>query len=131
MAKLGYLYLNGGRWDTTQVIPAGYAAASTRPHSPPPPGGPGGSCAYQWGVTSQPGRPGFLAHGYGGQLVQVVPDLDLVVVITSDASQNRNDARLLVGQAIIPAVIDVPSSLMHNHIRPKRDRSTAAQAQPT
>jgi CubicO group peptidase (beta-lactamase class C family) len=106
LAKVGYLYLNGGRWDTTQVIPAGYVAASTRPHSTPPPDGPGESYGYQWWVTSQAGHPSFLAHGYGGQLVQVVPDLDLVVVITSDASQNRNDARLLVGQAIIPAVID-------------------------
>jgi hypothetical protein len=29
-----------------------------------------------------------------------------VVVITSNANQNRNDARLLVGQAIIPAITD-------------------------
>jgi CubicO group peptidase (beta-lactamase class C family) len=55
-------------------------------------------------VTSQGGHSRFLAVGYGGQLVQVVPDLDLVVVITSDASQHRNDAGALVGQAIIPAV---------------------------
>ena len=44
--------------------------------------------------------------GNVGQLVQVVPDLDLVVVITSDANRNRNDAGALVGQAIIPAVTD-------------------------
>jgi CubicO group peptidase (beta-lactamase class C family) len=106
LAKLGYLYLNGGRWDTTQVIPADYVAASTRPHSTPPPDGPGESYGYQWWVTSQAGHPSFLAHGYGGQLLQVVPDLDLVVVITSDATQNRNDARALVDQAIIPAVTD-------------------------
>jgi CubicO group peptidase (beta-lactamase class C family) len=106
LAKLGYLYLNGGRWDTTQVIPAGYVAASTRPHSTPPPDGPGASYGYQWWVTSQAGHPSFLAHGKDGQLLQVVPDLDLVVVITSNANQNRNAARLLVGQAIIPAVTD-------------------------
>jgi CubicO group peptidase (beta-lactamase class C family) len=106
LAKFGYLYLNGGRWDTTQVIPAGYVAASTRPHSTPPPDGPGESYGYQWWVTSQAGHPSFRAVGYGGQLIEVVPDLDLVVVITSDANQNRNDARELVGQAIIPAVTD-------------------------
>ena len=104
LAKLGYLYLNGGRWDGRQVIPAGYVAASTRPHSSPPPDGPGESYGYQWWLTSQAGHRSFLAVGYGGQLVQVVPDLDLVVVITSDASQHRNDARALVDQAIIPTV---------------------------
>jgi CubicO group peptidase (beta-lactamase class C family) len=106
LAKVGYLYLNGGRWDTTQVIPADYVAASTRPHSTPPPDGPGEGYGYQWWVTSQARHPSFLAHGRDGQLIQVVPDLDLVVVITSDATQHRNDARLLVGQAIIPAVTD-------------------------
>jgi CubicO group peptidase (beta-lactamase class C family) len=106
LAKVGYLYLNGGRWGTTQVIPAGYVAASTRPHSTPPPDGPGESYGYQWWVTSQAGHPSFLAHGHGGQLIQVVPDLDLVVVITSDPASPRGDARLLVGQAIIPAVTD-------------------------
>jgi CubicO group peptidase (beta-lactamase class C family) len=106
LAKFGYLYLNGGRWDATQVIPAGYVAASTRPHSSPTPDGPGESYGYQWWVSSHGGHPSFRAVGYGGQLIEVVPDLDLVAVITSDASQHRNDAGELVGQAIIPAVTD-------------------------
>jgi hypothetical protein len=39
----------------------------------------------------------------GGQFIQVIPDLDLVVVITSDAENRRDDAQQLVGEAIVPA----------------------------
>jgi CubicO group peptidase (beta-lactamase class C family) len=102
LAKLGYLYLNGGRWDGTQVVPADYAAASTRPQSDPPVGP--GDYGYQWWVTNETGHDSFRAMGFGGQLIQVIPELDLVVVITSDADQGRFDAANLVGTTIVPAV---------------------------
>jgi CubicO group peptidase (beta-lactamase class C family) len=102
LAKLGYLYLNGGRWDGTQVVPADYVRASTQRQSDPPVG-PGGY-GYQWWVTNETGHDSFRAMGFGGQLIQVIPDLDLVVVITSDADQERNDAPNLVPAVIVPAV---------------------------
>jgi CubicO group peptidase (beta-lactamase class C family) len=101
LAKFGYLYLNGGRWDGTQVVPADYVAASTRPQSEP--GGPG-DYGYQWWVTNETGHDGFRAQGYGGQLIQVIPDLDLVVVITSDVNQESHDPSKLVRAVIVPAV---------------------------
>jgi CubicO group peptidase (beta-lactamase class C family) len=104
LAKFGYLYLNGGRWDTTQVVPAEYVRASTQPHSHPPQLGPDEGYGYQWWTTSVNLHASFVAAGFGGQRIQVVPDLDLVVVITADATQERFDAESLVGQTIIPAV---------------------------
>jgi CubicO group peptidase (beta-lactamase class C family) len=100
LAKFGYLYLHGGRWDTTQVVPADYVRASTRPYSHP--GGDFGY-GYQWWTTRVALHDSFVASGIFGQRVQVVPDLDLVVVITSDAQQQRGDAEYLVGQIIVPA----------------------------
>jgi CubicO group peptidase (beta-lactamase class C family) len=105
LAKLGYLYLNGGRWNGTQLLPADYVRASTQPHSHPhllPEYGYG--YGYGWWTTSVDLHYSFFAAGLGGQRVQVIPDLDLVVVITSDAQQQRDDAQWLVTQTIIPAV---------------------------
>jgi CubicO group peptidase (beta-lactamase class C family) len=48
----------------------------------------------------------FFAAGFAGQLIQVIPDLDLVVVLTSDIDQERYDAENLVGETIVPAIAD-------------------------
>ncbi len=101
LAKLGYLYLNGGRWDGTQVVPADYVRASTQPQSDP---GTGDQYGYQWWINDSYGYHTFRAQGYGGQLIYVIPKLDLVVVITSDADQNRNDAGSLIWATIVPSV---------------------------
>jgi CubicO group peptidase (beta-lactamase class C family) len=95
LAKLGYLYLNGGRWDGRQVVPIDFVAASTRPQSDPSRGP--GDYGYQWWVTNETGHDSFRAMGFGGQLIQVIPELDLVVVITSDPGQEHSDPANLVG----------------------------------
>jgi CubicO group peptidase (beta-lactamase class C family) len=102
LAKLGHLYLNGGRWDGTQVVPADYAAASTRPQSSPSQGPV--DYGFQWVVTNEAGHDSFRAEGFGGQLIQVIPDLDLVVVITGDPAPVRHTAADLVGAVIVSSV---------------------------
>jgi CubicO group peptidase (beta-lactamase class C family) len=110
LAKLGYLYLEGGRWEGQKVVPAAYVRASTRtqiatgdPHAP--------GYGYQWWTLTEQGHRGFAAVGLGGQLVEVVPDLDLVVVLTSEVRtvqdvRTGGASRALVGDVLVPAVRD-------------------------
>jgi CubicO group peptidase (beta-lactamase class C family) len=103
LAKFGWLYLNGGRWNTTRVVPADYVRASTQPHTELPWLGPGGGYGYQWWTRRVGQHDSVVAAGFGGQRILVIPDLDLVVVITTDAQQQRENAEDLVGQTIVPA----------------------------
>ena len=110
LAKLGYLYLKGGVWEGRQVVPAGYVRASTETHVPT--GGASGpftGYGYQWWTTTEQGHHAFAAIGVGGQLIEVLPDLDLVVVMTSAVStiedvRMGNTSQRMVGDVVVPAV---------------------------
>jgi CubicO group peptidase (beta-lactamase class C family) len=98
MAKIGYLYSKEGRWDGEQVIPAAWVAASTRNHiSATLQDGYG----YQWWIAD---GGTYMALGYAGQFIFVVPEQDLVVVFTSNL--NEDDfyrPQILLDTLIIPA----------------------------
>jgi CubicO group peptidase (beta-lactamase class C family) len=86
MAKLGYLYLQDGRWEGRQIVPRGYVRASTREQVETdysPAGGPGGY-GYLWWTRKVEGYRAFYAAGSGGQLIYVIPELNLVAVIVSE-----------------------------------------------
>jgi CubicO group peptidase (beta-lactamase class C family) len=107
MAKLGYLFLRGGRWEETQLVPADYVAAATSFQSA---GDATGLAAYgfQWWITNVYGYHVFFALGYGSQYVYVVPELDLIVV----AAVNRRldpielrPARPLIENLVVAAAL--------------------------
>ncbi len=78
MAKLGYLYLRGGRWDDAPIVPPDYVRVSTRPQSAAGDLGYG----YLWWVPRHELDPSaFFAAGYGGQYIDVLPALDMVIAI--------------------------------------------------
>lgn len=83
MAKFGFLYLNKGRWENRQLISEDWVTTSTKDHATNIYGR--YSYGYQWYLTLVDGHPAFLASGYGGQIIGVVPSLDLVVVLKYDA----------------------------------------------
>ncbi|WP_406831291.1 serine hydrolase [Pedococcus sp. KACC 23699] len=109
MAKLGQLYLDGGRWNGRQVVPAQWVKASTTAQV----GTRGDRAAlaesygYQWWVTQERGHHAFAAFGFGGQVVEVVPDLRLVVVVATEAIEPNlrwEHVRGMIADAIVPAV---------------------------
>lgn len=85
LAKIGYLYLHDGMWDGRRLLPEGWVAKATSPLVDTRPGvARSRKYGYQWWVL--PSADGairaYAALGYGGQRLIVVPEYDLVAVIT-------------------------------------------------
>jgi len=115
LLKIGQLYLNGGVWNGKRVLSKEWIAESTRPHTPAP-NAPadtlGGTDGYAWHLgymKSGANRYRFYqANGNGGQLLLVLPELEMVVVFTAGNYGNfqvwgrfQSD---LVANAVVPAL---------------------------
>ena len=102
MAKIGYLYLGGGVWDGEQIVPTAWVEESTRKHISATLED---SYGYQWWVDDS-GI--YLALGYAGQFIFVVPEKELVVVFTSDLSDSDfYIPQNLLNDYIIPAAVSL------------------------
>ena len=82
LARFGLLYLRGGEWAGEPVVPADWVEASTRRHAE---GWPEryGAYGYFWWLPPDDPWGSYAAVGYGGQFLYVVPELDMLVVMTS------------------------------------------------
>ena len=106
LLKLGLLYLGGGTLDGARVLDEEYVrtATSTLIY-----GGRPERCQYGllWWVADQATPPVYFAAGHGGQYVLVVPEHDLVIVITTDAeavaSPKGQPLLWLAIETIVPA----------------------------
>jgi CubicO group peptidase (beta-lactamase class C family) len=89
MAKIGQLVLAGGRWNGRQIVPQGWIETSTAPKFKAPDGL---SYGYLWwlGRSQLNGRELHWtgALGRGGQSIRIVPELDLVAVVTAGYYQD-------------------------------------------
>lgn len=100
MAKFGYLYLNDGTWDGQQIVPQEYIQRSFQPYKLTEYGH---AYGYLWRVGKMQGHPFYFALGYGGQLVGLIPSLDLVIALASLPEQSSYWYPL-VEQYIVPAL---------------------------
>lgn len=95
-AKVGQLFLDSGRWQGNQVVPAAWVKASTTPDAPH--GMPGNRSTglrkdgygFQWWIPD--GREDeFNAQGIYGQFIYIDPDKDMVIVKLSSNYHFKND----------------------------------------
>lgn len=85
LARTGEMALNQGRWNGVQVVPASWIATSWEPRGRSQ--WSGDRYGYGWFLTRIAGHDAAYGRGYGGQILAVVPDLDLTIVITSDPTR--------------------------------------------
>lgn len=91
LLKLGQLFLAKGRWGEDQVVSADWVAEATRPQVDTDVLGVG--YGYQWWTGEVDGTETFQAMGFGGQLIEVVPDRDLVVVTSTEVRDDDVTSR--------------------------------------
>jgi CubicO group peptidase (beta-lactamase class C family) len=97
-ARFGLLFLRDGEWNGERILPAGWVDYS-RSASPAAAG-----YGAQWWLNADTGS--FAAQGLYGQVIQVVPDLDAVIVTTSfdggDSFGLVSNVELLLREALLP-----------------------------
>lgn len=101
MARIGQLMLQNGVWKGERIVSSEWIAVSTRQQTTHHVYG------YYWYPWEAVGA--YYAQGHGGQLIYVVPDKQIVVVITADPYSNSRALssrfdELFIG--ILDAVLD-------------------------
>lgn len=104
LLKFGQLYLDEGRWNGVQRIPKSFVEESGKAHLTGDFFGTHISYGYLWFTDTISGHRTYHAAGYGGQYLLVAPDLDLVVLCTSDWRQPEYPEHYaLIKDFVIPA----------------------------
>ncbi len=98
MAKMGYLYLNQGRWTGEQIISEDWVEATIQVQVS------AFSAAYEfsnhWWI---PGDGLYESRGHAGQIIDFLPEYDLVLVFTSSLNRQHDIS---------------PRGLLHTYIEP-------------
>jgi CubicO group peptidase (beta-lactamase class C family) len=89
MARFGQLWLQNGRWGDRQLVPSAWIQAAQTDRVPVPASlRPAEAYGYQVWLGPADGHAALFAFGFAGQLIEMVPDLGLVVAVLSRHSSD-------------------------------------------
>ncbi len=101
MARFGFLYLNNGTWNGSQIISSQWVQESIYQYHQLD--WEDAFYGYQWWIEPERyGYFGYSARGYLGQYILVIPDLNLIIVCTGESS--NLDYPLLITNFVLPAL---------------------------
>lgn len=107
LAKVGLLLLHEGNWRGQQLVPASFVQEAQRESFTVEAGLAYGELLWLRTIS---GHKTFFAWGWGGQFVYVIPDENLVLVITADTSDTRPnvevDAASFIRDHVLPSLDD-------------------------
>ena len=95
MARFGFLYLNNGKWENSQIISKKWVGESTTPYTE--------EYGYLWWVKNLGNLRTFTAAGFGGNIIFCIPEKDLVIVIASKLEKNPKHRDTLIENYVIPS----------------------------
>lgn len=106
LARFGELYRRGGEIEGRRIVSAKWIEQSWTPRTVSP--WSGQAYGFGWFLTDMRGHAVRFAWGYGGQMVYVIPDLQLTIVMTSDPNGTRDTGHIdalhrLVADLLVPA----------------------------
>lgn len=104
-AKIGYLFLNQGRWDGKQIVSQKWVEEATRRQIDAD-----DDKGYGYGWWIAPEENGeYYAEGRGGEYIRILPAYDVLVVATSP-SVNWDDFISYVAQALVDPEKPLPAN---------------------
>ncbi len=83
LAKIGETYRQAGVYHGKRIVSADWIRRSWTPETTDLWGH---GYGYGWFISEADGRPVYFGWGFGGQMLYVIPSLELTVVITSDTA---------------------------------------------
>ena len=114
MLKIGILYLDKGQWRGTQIVPQPWVEKSVQVYNNnkgikiPIEDSGKNSYGYLWWISELRHKGKkirmYRANGWGGQVIMVFPDLDMVVTATSGNYAGSSKLFKLVKDFILPSV---------------------------
>ncbi|WP_432119904.1 serine hydrolase domain-containing protein [Streptomyces sp. bgisy032] len=112
VARLGQLYLRDGVWNGERLLPEGWAARASHPHTPTA-GAMGETDREDWhqgyGHQFWLSRHGYRGDGAYGQFCLVLPEHDAVIATTA-ATERMQEMLDLVWKHLLPAFGPAPLS---------------------